>query len=64
MYAGIGTSTPKDGGGCFQHFQQSGLYDLLNGDQVGLPLPAMIVLPVIGDMEKVTFDDGMGWSAR
>ncbi len=56
VYARVCTPATVDGGGGFQDFFKRIFYDLLHGTCVGLPLPAMIVEPVVGDMEEKAFD--------
>lgn len=46
--------------GFFQHLAQDGFNHFLYGDTADLPLPAVILESVVGDMEEVPFDRPQG----
>ena len=56
VYLRICAATAYDGSRRFQHLGKRIFYYLLNSQAGNLPLPAMIVKPVEGDVEKMTFD--------
>lgn len=56
MHPGVCTAAAIDRSGRFQDLQQSGFQHFLYGQCIGLPLPAVIVEPVVGDMEEVALD--------
>ena len=61
MDLAIGTPTTDDANGSPYYFAEYGFDHFLDAHHIGLPLPAMIIQPLIGNMEKITFDGGLNY---
>ena len=56
MYPGIGAAATDGGYRALQYFGQYGLNDGLYPDSRGLSLPAVVLKPLVSNMEKIAFD--------
>ena len=53
MYMGISPATTYNGYWCFEDLAECHLHNLLNTNYPGQLLPPLVVIPVIGDMNKI-----------